>query len=706
MKKLTYLSLLTIAILLFTSFTKTENDKKKKILLDVIVQSINTSHYTVPEWDNDLSLKIFDEYIKAIDNTKRFLIISDYNRLSDYKYRLDNEIKDGTFEFFNLSYEIIRERIIEVEKIYQELLKKPFDFEINESLNADYDNLTFAASKEELREYWRQSLKYQVMTRVAEKLNTQEKAQTKNDSSITVKTFEEIEESARNSVIKSHNEWFARLQKLTEEEYFSFYLNAIVSTIDPHTNYYPPKDKENFDIAMSGRLEGIGATLQEKDGYIKVVRIVPGSASWKQGELEANDIILKVAQDGEEAVDIAGMKLDDAVKMIRGKKGTKVILTVRKIDGSVITIGIIRDIVIIDETYAKSIIIEDKTTNKKIGFINLPQFYADFTGTGGRRCGIDMKDEVLKLMKEGVDGIIIDLRNNGGGSLPDVVDIAGLFINSGPVVQVKSRWGEPYILEDKDPSLIYDGPLVVIVNSLSASASEIFAAAMQDYKRAVIIGSSATFGKVTVQRFIELDNYILVDDSDVKPLGSLKITMQKFYRINGHSTQLNGVIPDIVLPDAYKYIDIGEREYDHALNWDEITKVPYSVWNNSLNIQSIINNSISRISNDTIFNLIEENAKYLKTQSDEKSYSLVLSDYRKELENKNAANKKFKKIERESTDLLMKFVQTDFDVFKADTSKMARMEDWQKNLMKDVYVHEAVNVITDICNNEKSQSKR
>ena len=447
---------------------------------------------------------------------------------------------------------------------------------------------------------------------------------------------------------------------------------------------------------MSGRLEGIGATLQEKDGYIKVSQIVPGSASWKQGELEAGDVILKVGQGDLEAVDIVDMPLDDAVMLIRGPKGTEVRLTVEKIDGSNTVIPIIRDIVILEETYAKSLLLENEKGGEKIGYIKLPKFYADFNGTGGRSCADDVEKEVAKLKAEGAKGLVIDLRNNGGGSLHDVVQMAGLFIEMGPIVQIKGREGAPYIMSDLDPRVQFDGPMVILVNSLSASASEILAAAMQDYGRAVIMGSASTYGKGTVQRFIELDAFLPESMKNLSPLGSMKLTIQKFYRVDGGATQLKGVIPDIVLPDNYMYIEIGEKELDHAMVWSEIQPVEYKKTKAISNMPELILKSKQRVAKDSIFSSINEKAKYFKESRDATVYNLDYKTFKAKREKEKAENKKYNDIMKPIEGFNISNVSLDTVGFSADTSKVARNVEFLKSVKKDSYIYEAVNVISDM----------
>ena len=439
---------------------------------------------------------------------------------------------------------------------------------------------------------------------------------------------------------------------------------------------------------MSGQLEGIGASLQEKDGYIRVAAIVPGSPSWKQGQLKEGDLIIKVAQGKDEPIDVVDMRLDNAVKLIRGKKGTEVRLTVKKPDNNITTISIIRDIVIIEETFAKSMILEVPNSNKKIGYLYLPSFYADFQNPNGRRAFKDVKAEVEKLKAENISGLIFDLRNDGGGSLQDAVDIAGLFIEKGPVVQVKSRFGPPYVYEDKNPEITYDGPLMVMVNAYSASASEIFAAAMQDYNRAIIIGTPNTFGKGTVQRFFELDRGLTRDEENLKPLGSIKVTIQKFYRINGGSTQLKGVTPDVTFPDMYQYIDRGELEAEYPMQWTKIDAVPYTKWKDALPYASVKAEVDNVVRKDTIFNLITENALRLKSLKEKSTVNLNIDKYRAEQKKSKEDVKKFERIGKDTTGLMIMPLLVDVSKQRQDSASIARAKSWQTSLKKDVYLYQ------------------
>ncbi|MCH8318914.1 MAG: PDZ domain-containing protein, partial [Bacteroidetes bacterium] len=484
-KRLKYIILFFSLLFLFSASLTTDNGKA---LINVLLRSLNTAHYQPLILNDEFSKRVFELYLKRLDYNKRFLTSSDVEQLRKYQYQIDDEVKIGSYELFDLSTEIIKNKLKEVEIFYKDLLSRPFDFEKDEIIELDPKKIDYAADKAALKEAWRKSLKYQTLSRLANLLQVQEKAQVTQDTTVEIKTYQLLEEEARKKVLKSHNNWFRRMSKIERSDRLTIYINAITNTYDPNTAWLPPKDKENFDIAFSGQLEGIGAQLQERDGYIRIVRIIPGSASWRQGQLKAKDIILKVGQRALEAVDVVDMRIDDAVKLIRGKKGTEVRLTVKKLDGSIIIIPIIRDVVILEETYAKSALVDRNDIAVKVGYIRLPKFYADFNKKGGRNCAEDIKKELIKLKEEDIDGIILDLRNNRGGSLDDAVKMAGLFIEKGPIVQIKSRTGKPTILRDRDPMVYYDGPLIIMVNSFSASASEILAAAMQDYKRGIIIG--------------------------------------------------------------------------------------------------------------------------------------------------------------------------------------------------------------------------
>jgi len=415
-------------------------------------------------------------------------------------------------------------------------------------------------------------------------------------------------------VLKIFDRSYDRLKfKVNEDDRFNDFVNVITSAMDPHTSFFPPVDKRYFDEQMSGRFFGIGASLREEEGYIKINTLLTGSPAWKSGEIQVGDAIIKVGEGNDEPTDLTGYEVEDAVKKIRGKKGTPVKLTIKKQDGVVKVVTLIRDEIVQDETFARSEIVSNGKS--KLGYIFLPEFYADFEDPKGARSFDDVRKEVIKLKEAKVDGIILDLRNNGGGSLYDVVQMVGLFVEDGPIVQVKDRDGKPSVLRDRDKSVLYDGPLAVMVNELSASASEIFAAAIQDYKRGVIIGSTSTYGKGTVQRNIGLDKDLGFMSANSE-LGTIKLTLQKFYRINGGSTQLKGVKSDVVIPDLYEHLKMREKDDPDALPWDEIAKADYTPWKNSFDLNSIKSSSASRVNNSSSFNLIKTKTEWLSKQND------------------------------------------------------------------------------------------
>lgn len=680
----------------YKSFSENEKDKEK-IVTDLVINGLKFAHYNTNKIDDEFSERVYTIFIERLDYTKKFLLQEDITQLEQYKTKIDDEINEQKSNFLILANNLITKRIEEAEVYYSEILANPFDFDLKESIELDDEKNDFAENIEALKESWRKSLKYQVMVELNTHLEIQKKAKEKNDTSVVQKDFAELEKNARSKVEKRNKDYFHRLKQLEHKDRYAIYMNAISMSFDPHTNYYPPKDKEDFDIAMSGQLEGIGATLQEKDGFIKVVHIVPGSPSYKQGDLKEGDLILKVAQGDEEALDITGMRLDKAVRFIRGKKGTIVKLTVKKVDGEITIISILRDVVIIEETYAKSVIVKSPDSEKRIGYIFLPSFYVNFNEKdGGRRCSDDVLKEIRKLKQENIDGLVIDLRNDGGGSLPDVVKMAGFFIKEGPIVQVKQKTGNAQVLADTDPNVYYDGPMVVMVNSNSASASEIFAAALQDYNRAVIVGGQQTFGKGTVQRFINLDDIVNSKLNPYKPFGALKLTFQKFYRISGESTQLKGVVPDVILPDNYMFIDYGEREMDYHLPWDKINAADFVSSNKLTDKKSIVKSSKSRIKKSDKFKLISKQAEAIKKYRKQTIITLNLEEYKKLLSDRKEENKQYKEIHTDTNLVLITPLHADWQFIEKDSIKMRTAKDWHKKLSSDLYIRESIEVIENL----------
>ncbi len=680
----------------YKHYSEQQKDKEK-IITELVINGLQFAHYQHNDLNDEFSKRVYKSYVERIDYTKKFLLQTDIDKLQEYEVLIDDELKQLSSNFLDLSDKIIAQRIKDAEEYYIEILGEPFDFTLDETLELDDEKNSYAENTEDLKNDWRKALKYQVMIELKTKLEIQDKAKENNDTSVVIKTYAELEKASRAKVEKRNKDYFRRLNQQDRTDRYNLYMNSISLAFDPHTNYFPPKNKEDFDISMSGQLEGIGATLQEKDGFIKVVNIVPGSPSYKQGELKVNDLILKVAQGDSLPLDLVGMRLDKAVRFIRGPKGTTVKLTVKKVDGSIVIIAIVRDIVIIEETYAKSVIVKDPKSNKRIGYIYLPSFYVNFNEKdGGRRSADDVLKEINKLKAENVDALIIDLRNDGGGSLSDVVKMAGYFIPQGPIVQVKQKTGAAKQLSDTDPRVQYDGPVAVMVNSNSASASEIFAAALQDYDRAVIIGGKQTFGKGTVQRFINLDDIVSGKADAYKPFGALKLTFQKFYRISGGSTQLKGVEPDVVLPDNYMYIEYGEAEMDYRLPYDEIPKASYTKSKDMANRKSIIKASGKRLKKSETFDLIEQQAMSIKKHRNETVVSLNIETSKANQAKRKEESNKYKDIYKDTTLVLVTPLEADWLFIEKDTTKVESAKKWHKSLMSDPYLLESIKVVESL----------
>lgn len=672
-----------------------EENAKEQVLMQVLMSSLKNGHYETKELNDEFSADAFDLYIKRLDFGKRFLLQEDIDALLKHRMTIDDEIMASEFKLFDESYKMINKRVSESQDYYKEFLAAPFDFTINEDIELDEEKRMFASNKKELKDYWRRYLKYQVLARVVEMEDEQKTASEENDT-LTILGFDEMEAKARKNLLKTQDRWFDRMMKSDRDDRMNVYINSIMNVFGPHTGYFPPKDKENFDIQMSGQLEGIGAQLQEKDGYIKVSNIVPGSASYLQGELQKGDVIMKVGQGKKEPVDVVNMRLDDAVKLIRGKKGTEVRLTVKKVDGVITIIPIVRDIVVLEETYAKSAILTNDEKGK-VGYIRLPKFYADFSQKGGRSASDDVRKEIEKLKAENVEGIVLDLRSNGGGSLADAIGIVGHFIEKGPVVQVKSRAQRPRVMRDEDPTVSYDGPLVVMTNQFSASASEIVAAAIQDYDRGIVFGSKSSFGKGTVQRFFDLDRSLTPAYRQYQPLGAVKITIQKFYRINGGATQLRGVVPDVIVPDQYDYLDMGESENEFVMDWDEIEPATYGRFTPSYDESQVVKQAQSRILTNPTMQLVAKNSKRLKEQSEDTRIQLNVDNFRARMVALDEASEEFSDMMKDPiADFEVENIGSDYERLAQDSVKLDINEKWLKKLRKDVFLNEATYLISDI----------
>jgi len=688
------------------SFTTKEfNDPEKdKLLIDLVTYVLEKGHFDPKQMDDTFSRNIFENYIDAVDPLKRYFLASDIQDFSAYETDIDNQIKNKDLTFFNLVYERFMQRSQEARAYYKEVLDNPFDYEKEESINVDYDVINWASTTNELKERWRKQLKFSTISNyydlIEEKNNEPErKAKALEDGEEYIESenaklsMEELEAKARNTSLTALNDYYEFTDDLERKDYFAVFLNSMVEEFDPHTNYFAPPDRDRFDLRMSGKLEGIGARLQKKNDYITVVDVISGGPVWRGEHLDVGDAILKVKQeDEEEPVSIVGMRVDDAVKLIKGKKGTKVTLTVKRVDGAIEEETITRDVVELEETYAKSTIIQ--TEERKYGMVNLPAFYFDMKNYKERNAATDVKKEIESLKKSGMEGLILDLRGNGGGSLRTAVDIAGLFIKEGPVVQVASGGQRKEVLKDENKEIVWDGPLVILVNELSASASEILAAAMQDYKRAIIIGSEQSYGKGTVQNMVDLNQWLR--NNDMGDMGALKLTTQKFYRVNGGSTQLEGVKSDVVMPDRYSYIDIGERDYENPLPYDKISPADYKLWDGYIDYEGTISRSKERMAKSEQLMLIDENAKWIQQSREDNIVTLNFEEYASDIERRKKETERFEAISKYDNKLSFESLPNDVALMRKDTTLREKRKRWHKSLAGDIYVEEAVNVLKDL----------
>ena len=685
------LSFILLSGFVFGITLKKENPNKDKLLLEIISYVLDRGHFDPKDINDVFSENVYMSYLENIDGQHRFFLKSDINAFNSYRYLIDDEIKNTQVEFFNLSFEKLMERMSQVEGFYKSLLETPFDFSIKDEINLDFKKASYANNLIELRAIWRKRLKLNALERFTSKKD-EEVQKLEKDATYVMKTDNELEEKAREIISENMDAFFERYNDLNRKDWFSIYINSIVLQFDPHTSYLAPSDKDRFDASMSGEFEGIGARLQKRNQEVKIVEVISGGPVWRDELLEIGDIILKVAQPNKEAVDISGMRLDDSIKLIKGPKGTQVILTIKRVDGAIEDIKVTRDVVVLEETYARSSLIKDD--KESFGLIELPKFYINFQDYNQRNAATDVKKELEQLKQKNVKGIILDLRNNGGGSLKTVVDMAGYFIKEGPVVQVKSTGGKKEVLKDIDPSIVWDGPLVILVNEFSASASEIIAAAMQDYKRAIILGSKQTFGKGTVQNVFDLNR--MITGGTYGDLGALKVTTDKFYRINGRSTQLEGVKSDVVFPNRYAYVEMGEKDQDNPLAWDSISPALYKTFEGLNNYEYSLSRSKQRMKDNPFITLIDEQALWIKKQQENYTYSLDFTSYRATRQSNKTYSERFKKLGDYESSLEFQWLPEAGLQAEVNDDLIIKRKRWQKSLKKDIYISEAIEILKDL----------
>jgi len=694
MKKI-FITLFVSLTFIFISWkyheVKFDDPNKDKLLIELLKYVLEKGHYQSQDINDQLSIKVFNSYLEMIDPQKKYFLNSDLKEFKKYEKSIDDQWLSYDLTFFNLTHDRLVQRINEVELFLPSLFKKTFEFDSDEKINVDFENLSFPKNDNERKERWRKQLKFSMLDLYDIKILDQKKLIESNSDYVKKSNSDLLNESLE-IVNDNINDIFDLMNDLERKDWFSNYVNSFVTQYDPHTVYFKPEDKDRFDVNISGRFDGIGARLQKRDGGIEIVQIILGGPLWKDKKIEAGDEIIKVGEPGKDPVNVIGMRIDDAIKLIKGPKGTVVELTVRrKVDNEIKTFPITRDEVVLEESYAKSTLI--KKDNKTYGLITLPKFYVDFNDYKEINCASDVKKEIINLKKEGIEGLVLDLRNNGGGALQTVVDMTGLFIETGPIVQVKSIGNRKKVLYDKDPSVFWDGPLVILVNQMSASASEIMAAALQDYERAVVIGSDNTFGKGTVQNVLDLNRFLSNSDFD---LGALKITTEKFYRINGGSVQLKGVESDIVTPNTYSHIEIGEADEKNPLKWDQIDKAQFRKWDGYYNLESVINDSKLRISKNELFSLIDQNAKWFSERRKNKSYSLNYNTFKNDQKNNKLKLKKFDRIKDYNNNLNFNLLSDQSSKIKNSEEYKENRKRWHNSLKSDIYINESINVLLNL----------
>jgi carboxyl-terminal processing protease len=696
-----FLLLIPLTSLMFCFNSPKNDDEKMQTIMVSVKNTLSYLHYSPKPINDAYSKDVYKHYFEMIDPGKRYFLQSDMTEFAKHETKLDDYLNMGDLSFYKLTVDRLYQRVDEIDKITQEIFSKPINLEEDETLTLEAKLKNVPKDKQEQYNEWKKFIKYNILQEI-ESMNSKEEAQKEKKDSVqkfklkdTIKlemlSPQQKMTKATDEVKDLVKETFTRFKKRKKMDWFTVYMNAYTEVFDPHTNYYSPKDKEDFDTQFKGKVIGIGAIIQEKKGNLFLGALTIGAPAWKSKKLSEGDKILKVrSKPKEDAVNVVGMLSDEAVRLIRGEKGTPVTLTVQKKDKTIIEVTMIREEVAIEDTFARSIIV-NSPNGKKYGFINLPSFNADFEDEKGRNASDDIKNEIVKLKAEGIEGIVLDLRNNGGGSLTEVGDIMGLFMNAGPYVQVKDGNGKIQTLKNKQETPIWTGPLVIMQNELSASASEILAGAMQDYGRGIIVGSPQSFGKGTVQTFVDLNRFLNTEDD----FGSLKLTIQKFYRISGESNQRKGIVSDIRMEDFFTYAEVGERYDDFALAWDKIPSSNYQKLS-YFDVKALEKSSNDRMANNKNYQLLLESAKWREQLDKEETITLNMTKFNELMKQRKAQIEKFKALTKFENGLKFSMYPAEIEREKKDEAFKKKSEMCIKNLKKDTYLQEAMNIIAEM----------
>jgi carboxyl-terminal processing protease len=689
-------------------------DAREETLAQSLAELLTEEHVRRAPMDDKVSKETFPKYLEDLDGAKLYLLADHVEKLRAYETTIDDQLKRGNLVLARKGAGLLKERKQLVSKVVAELLAAPLDLSVDEELETDPKKYEYARDEAALRDRWRKLLKLQVLERIEQLEGLEEAlkkapppaaadAPEKKPKVDVPPTLAGKEEQARKELATRFQTRFTRSNEVPALEPAERLLNAVASVYDPHTQYMPPSEKENFDIHMTGSLEGIGATLGEEDHYIAVRDLVPGGASWQQGQLEAGDLIMAVAQQGQAPVDVTDMPIDKVVKMVRGPKGTIVTLTVKKPDARVLDISITRDVVRIEAAYARGATLKATPSDAPVGYIHLPSFYGDTRGASPdeRNAANDVAALALELEKQRVDTLILDLRGNGGGILGHARDIVGLFIDTGPVVQTLTSGGEREVLSDVTRGVAYRGNVVVLVDQFSASASEIVAGALQDYKRAVVVGTSATHGKGSVQAIVDLDRALRRGPRD-NPFGVVKLTTQQYFRISGDSTQWRGVTPDVLLPDPTPFLETQERFIDHSLPWSKTDPLPFTPYSNPENVALLQERSQSRQRSDPAFAKVGAFNTVVKAQREDTttalSYAKFKAERKAEKEALEAARYK-ESDEKPRFEISLVVPKNAPPPAPPKANGRETKDKWREDLVRDAWVAETLRIVEDMRKN-------
>jgi carboxyl-terminal processing protease len=692
-------------------------DPREAALADVVLELLENEHLLRKKITDDVSREAFKSYLDRLDGGKMFLLRSDRDVLGRFADTIDDQLRTGSLELAHEGAQIFAGRVAAVDKWVATLLASPFDLTNDEQVEVDAEKVQPAETEQELRERWRKRLELEVLERVgamearlaaaakAKAAKSSKSPKSAKDDTDTPEdaatplsdiptTPEAREAKARSDLAKSYAGRFSRLKTPGPLDAAADLINAVAQSIDPHTTYLPPADKANFDIQMSGSLEGIGAVLREREHYIEVVEIVPGGASWRHGGLSQGDLIMSVANENQEPVDVYDMKIDDVVKMIRGKKGTVVRLRVKKPTGMEDTFAITRDVVVIEEAYARGAVLTRKGQSP-VGYIHLPSFYGG-RNNGQRTAATDVRRLLTEMKTRKISGVIIDIRGNGGGLLGDAIEMTGSLIDRGPVVQVKDSSDRRETLRDDQSGTDFEGVVIVMVDRFSASASEIVAGALQDYHRAVIVGTGPTHGKGTVQTLADLDR---TNPTQIE-LGVLKITIQQFFRVTGSSTQREGVTPDIVLPDPAGHAKTGERELDHAIAWSQVSPATFTPLTPAWKTATLVEKSAARVAKHPVLAKVATTTAVLRARRENTLMPLSRNAWeQRRMELEMALKAAAPDLKSLPPRLTVKSID-DPTVTPAAPRPNGKTDDrlahWRDNLARDPWIEESVAIVGDM----------